>query len=164
MLQRLFPPQFDNAYRGSVFAMWLLIPIVLSKLFMGFNCAGLNPWISSRWVLEHADAIPIDAFSPEAVRIILFLFSAWGLALLVLSLLGILVLFRYRSMIPLTYLLLAMEQIGRRLLSAAYPIERASEVAGLSPGVLINWGFSIMLVVGLALSFLEQRKVARTRT
>jgi|CXWL01.1.fsa_nt_gi hypothetical protein len=158
MFSRLFPKQFDNNYRGYKLAIWLLVPIVLSKLFMGVNVAGFNPWISSRWVLQHADAIPIDRFGAEAGSVVVFLFSAWGLALLVLSLLGVMVLIRYRTMIPLMYLLLGAEQIGRKALSLMHPIVRTSEPGDFSPGVLINWGFTALLAFGLALSLAAPRE------
>ncbi len=157
MIGRIFPAQFDNDYRGHWLAIWLLGFLVLSKLVMGFNVAGLNPWISSEFVAKNADAIPLETFSAEAQSLVLFLFSAWGLALFVLSLLGLLVFVRYRAMIPLMFLLLAIEQLGRKALSIAHPITRAVEPGGISAGVLINWGFAAALVVGLLLSLAPSR-------
>jgi|SRR5580704_3256671 hypothetical protein len=37
MLSRIFPRQFDNAYRGHRFGFWLFVPIVLMELSMGAN-------------------------------------------------------------------------------------------------------------------------------
>jgi hypothetical protein len=157
MIGRIFPAQFDNDYRGHWLAIWLLGFLVLSKLFMGLNVAGLNPWVSSEYVLKNADAIPVETFNADVQSLVLFLFSAWGLALFVLSLLGLLVLVRYRAMIPLMYLLLAIEQIGRKVLATAHPITRAVEPGAISTGVLINWGFTAALVVGLLLSLAPSR-------
>ena len=113
-MSNLLPKRIDNGYRGHALAIWLLIPIVLMKLAMGVNVAGLNPWISSRFVLQNADGIPVDTFPTEAGAAVVFLFASWGLALLVINLLGVVVLIRYRAMIPLVYLLLSIEQIGRK--------------------------------------------------
>lgn len=152
MIERLFPAQIDNAYAGFGLAIWLLIPIVAMKLLMGLNVAGLNPWVKNREIMTTADGIPIESYSPDAASTAVFLFACWGLALFVLSLLGVIVLVRYRAMIPLMYLLLAIEQIGRKGISWANPIVRSGSGDGVSAGALINWGLSAALIVGLALS------------
>jgi hypothetical protein len=156
MLSRIFPRQFDNDYRGHWLAIWILVPIVLLKLLMGFNVAGLNPWISNRFVAQTADGIPLDTFGAEAASTVMFLFASWGLGLLILSLLGIVVLIRYRAMIPLMFLLLSIEQIGRKGIALFSPIVRAVETEGISFGVLINWGLTAALVIGLVLSLLNR--------
>ena len=157
MLSRLLPKQIDNNYQGLRVAIWLLAPLVLMKLLMGFNVAGLNPLIDNREILQSADGIPLDTFSAQAAAVAVFLFSAWGLALFVLSLLGVLVLLRYRAMIPLMYLLLAIEQIGRKGLSMVMPLERVGDAAGTSPSVWLNWALSAALVIGLVLSLIKRR-------
>ncbi len=159
MLSNLLPKQIDNGYRGHALAIWLLIPIVLMKLLMGVNVAGLNPWISSRFVLQNADGVPVDTFPAEAGSVVVFLFASWGLALLVINLLGVVVLIRYRAMIPLMYLLLSIEQIGRKGLAMLHLVPRSGEAAGgVSPGLWINWGLSAALVIGLILSLVSVRK------
>jgi hypothetical protein len=153
MFGRLFPPQIDNNYRGYGFAIWILVPILLMKFLMGLNVAGLNPWISNRQIAQTADGIPLESFGAEAASTVMFLFASWGLILFVFSLLGIVVLIRYRAMIPLMYLLLSIEQIGRTgIISRANPIVRAVETGEFSVGFLVNWGFVAALAIGLALS------------
>lgn len=151
MLEGLFPARIDNAYGGQSVALWMFGVIVAMKLIMGLNVSGLNPWVKNRDVLKLADGIAVDSYGPEAARTAVFLFSCWGLALFVLSLLGVVVLVRYRAMIPLMYLLLAIEQIGRKGLSWANPVAREKS-SGRSSGALINWGFSAALIIGLFLS------------
>jgi len=157
MLSRLFPKAFDNAYRGHWLAIWILVPIVLLKLAMAFNVAGLNPWVTSRFVIQNADGIPIDTFGAEAASVVVFLFASWGLGLLTLSLLGVIVLLRYRAMTPLMCLLLTIEQVGRKLIAYFSPIIRPTETDGVSFGALINWGLSAGLVIALILSLQDSR-------
>lgn len=152
MLDRIFPRQFDNAYRGHWLAIWILVPIVLLKLAMGFNVAGLNPWVTNRFIIQNADGIPIDTFGAEAASVVVFLFASWGLCLLALALLGVVVLVRYRTMMPLIYLLLSIEQLGRRAISYISPIIRPVATEGASYGALVNWGLTAALVIGLVLS------------
>ncbi len=157
MLSRLFPKQADNAYRGSPLAIWILVPILLMKLAMGVNVSGLNPWLSNRFVIEHADGIPISSYGPEAASVVMFLFASWGLGLLTISLLGVVVMIRYRAMTPLMYLLLMIDQLGRKAISQFSPIIRPAAPDGVSYAVLINWGFSAALVIGLILSLQDGR-------
>lgn len=110
MLTRLFPKQIDNHYPGRALAIWLLVPLVLLKLLQRANVA----WGDSRHILETWDRVPVGTFPTAAAYHLVFLFASWGLGILVLGLLGIVVLLRYRRMIPLLYLLLLIEQLGRR--------------------------------------------------
>lgn len=152
MFIRLFPKQIDNTYQGYALAIWLFVPLVLVKLLMGLNVAGLNPWVSNRYIAQSFDLIPLDTFSAEAASTVMFMFAAWGLALFVLSLLGVVVLIRYRAMIPLIYLLLAIEQFGRRGILTMSPVERAVEIHGITAALLINWGLMAALAIGFGLS------------
>ena len=156
MLSRLFPRQIDNAgYRGHVLAIWLFVPVVLVKLLMGFNVAGLNPFTRSRQILISADGVPVDSYPPEAATHLVFTFAAWGLALFVLALLSLIVLLRYRAMLPLMILALTIEQVGRKVQSSLMLPPPAT--ASLSIGAMINWGLSAALVLALALSLLKVR-------
>lgn len=162
MLSRLFPKQIDNDYRGYRLAIWILVPIVLLKLAMGFNVAGLNPWVSNRMVAERADGIPLDSFGVEAASTVMFMFASWGLGLLLLNLLALIALIRYRAMIPLIYLLLSLEQFGRKGVAVMSPIVReTARTEGFAPGALINWGLMIALAVGLVLSLAGPQTAGR---
>ena len=160
MLNLLFPSQFDNVYRGQWVAFWLLIPLVLLKFFMGLNVSGLNPMVDPRYILERADGIALAQFSKEAGDIIVFMFSAWGLALMMIALFGVIALVRYRSMAPLVYLLLGLEQIIRKASSMSVEINRAVEGDLGSPSIWINWALSISLVVGFFLSIWRRRNIS----
>lgn len=81
MLGRLFPKQLDNDYRGSVLAIWLLVPLALVKTLQGASVAG-----RSRSILETVDRVPLSSFPPEAALInwaflaaavVGFLLSVW---------------------------------------------------------------------------------------
>ena len=161
MLGRLFPRVIDNDYRGYWLAVWLLVPLVLLKLVMGFNVAGLNPWISNRQIAISADGFALASYGPEGSSVVIFMFASWGLMLLLLSLLGFVVLVRYRAMIPLMYLLLALEQFGRKAIGLAQPIVSAAKVEGLSPAFLINTGFMAVLLIGFLLSLATPRRYGR---
>lgn len=157
MFSRLFPRVIDNSYQGHVLALWLFVPIVLLKTVMGFNVSGLNPWISSRYILQTADGVPVDSFSASGASVVVFMFASWGLVLLILALLSIIVLIRYRAMLPLMILAVTIEQVGRKGIALINPILSTGD-GQLSAGFWINWGFSAALVLSLALSLLKVEK------
>src|SRR5665213_1845750 len=102
MLTRIFPKQIDNAYRGHWLAIWLMVPIVLLRLVIGFNSM-----VFARMVATSADGIPLDSFGTAGAEALIALL---GLYLLLFALLGVVVLIRYRAMIPFMYLLLLIQQ------------------------------------------------------
>lgn len=159
MLQRLFPKQFDNTFQGHVLALWLFAPLIVIKLLMGFNVSGLNPWIDNRYIATSVDGIPLDSYGPETASTFMFMFASWGLILFIFALLGLIVLIRYRAMVPLFYALLAGEQFGRFYLNTLHPIARAVKSEGISPSALFNWGLMAALALGLILAFLPRRQV-----
>src|ERR1700722_15525723 len=128
MLTRIFPKAFDNHYRGYRIAIWLFVPLVLIRLLMGGNFM----W-HPHDVAATADAIPLDSYSFAAAEAVISLYAQIGLYRLLLALLTVLALIRYRSMIPLLYLLLLAELLGSRLLDRLYPIAK-SGVASAGAG------------------------------
>jgi hypothetical protein len=156
MLTRLFPKRIDNDYRGRKLAIWLLVPLALVKLLQGASVAGLNPLATSRGILETADRVPVGTFPAEAASHLVFLFAAWGLGIFILGLLAAVVLLRYRAMIPLLYLLLLIEQLGRKVLST---VHLDSPFLSLQPSAanLINWGFLAVIVIGFLSSQSDRR-------
>jgi hypothetical protein len=157
MFQRLFPRQLDNDYQGHVLAIWLFVPVVLLKTLMGFNVAGLNPWISSRSVLQRADAVPVDVYPADAASHVVFTFAAWGLCLFVLALLAWVVIIRYRAMLPLMILALSTEQVGRMALSQMTLPHHAMAQSGIPISTLINWGLAALLLLALVFSLVDAR-------
>ena len=109
---------------------------------------GLGTVFNGRQAAGSADGIPLDSYTPAAADALVTLFAVWGLAQLVICLLCVLALIRYRAMIPLLFSLLLVEHLGRRLVLYLLPIARN----GTPPGFVINLVLSIVLIVGLVLS------------
>lgn len=157
MLSRLFPRTIDNSYQGHVLAVWLFVPVVLLKTAMGFNVAGLNPWVTSRYILQTADGIPVDSFSAYGASVVVFMFASWGLCLLILALLSIVALIRYRAMLPLMILAMTVEQVGRKGIALINPILSSGD-GHVSAGFWINWALLAALLLSLVLSLLKVEK------
>jgi hypothetical protein len=143
MLNRLLPRTIDNTYRGHRLAIWVLALVVLMKTIMS-----LNSIFNGYDVASSADGIPLDMYPPAAARTIVSLFAILGLAHFVLCVLCVLVLVRYRSMIPFMFALLVLEHLSRRLILYVMPIVRV----GRPPGFAVNVILLVLMIVGLALS------------
>ena len=143
MFRRLLPQRFDNLYQGQKPALWLFALAVFMRLIMS-----LNSVLNGRSVVTTADGIPIDTYAPAAAQTIVSLFSLLGFASLMLCLLSILSLARYRSMVPLMFALLLLQSLGAKLILWMLPIART----GKPVGVYVNLVLLSLLAVGLALS------------
>lgn len=148
MLDRLFPKQFDNNYRGHWLAIWLLVPILLFRV-----AQSVTVMFDPRYILINADAVPLDSFGAAGAEAVVSLAVLVALSGLVLPLQSIVVLIRYRAMIPFMYLCLLILDVGKRLLLLANPIERSG---ALSIGFLVNLALLALMLTGLALSLLNK--------
>jgi hypothetical protein len=153
MLGRIFPRQIDNAFRGYRLAIVLLVPLVLLNLVIGANSV-----IMTRRIAQ-IDGFALETFGALGEAAVLSLFALTGLLHFTFALLCLVVLLRYRAMLPLIYFLLSFEQIGRMVLLRLNPIER---VASEGAGVPLNLIFLAVLLIGFALSISERRIVQRT--
>ena len=97
---------------------------------------------------QSADSISLDTFGASGVEAVVALFATWGLAQLVFSVLGVLVLIRYRAMIPFMFVLFLLEHLARRWILLVKPIART----GTPPGIYINLVLLALMIVGLVLS------------
>ncbi|HYS89381.1 MAG TPA: hypothetical protein VEN78_30900 [Bradyrhizobium sp.] len=147
MLNQFLPKHIDNTYRGHGLALWLFAFLVLMKggIAAGTIFNGRNAAIS-------ADGIPLDTFTPAGEQAFVSLFAAWGLSQLMLNLIGLLVLVRYRAMVPFMFALLLLEHLSRKLIFLVMPIA----TTGTSPGFFINLVIVAVMIVGLGLSLRNQ--------
>ncbi len=125
MLNQLLPQRIDNTYRGYKLTLWLFGLVVLIKIGMS-----LNSIFNGYFVARSADGIPLDTFPSAAARTVVSLFAIWGLSHFVICLLCILVLVRYRSMIPFMFTLLLLEHLSRKLILQVMPIVRTGTPRG----------------------------------
>jgi len=148
MLGLLFPQVIDNRFRGQWLGYWLLAPVLLLKFGIALASI-LTPRRANT-----ADAIDLSTFSETALRDAATSTALLGLLHLCIALFCLLAMIRYRAMVPLIYLWLLVEFVGRRGVLELYPIDRTP---GPSSGSMVNLALIAMLVVGLALSLWPRR-------
>src|SRR4051794_39385335 len=107
MLDKLFPVSLDNTYRGYRAALWIFGFVIavraLQSAVIIFN--GYSTVIG-------ADGIPIDTYPAGAAQTIVGLFGLVSVWRLIFCLLAVLVLIRYRSAVPLMFVLLISSFLG----------------------------------------------------
>jgi hypothetical protein len=108
-----------------------------------------------RLVATNADGIPLDSFNAAGAQTVLALFALLGFYLLVLPVQSVVVLIRYRAMIPFMYLMLLFVQLGSRVLLLLHPAVRTST---MPVGLAINLAILALTLMGFALSLLSKKK------
>src|SRR5512136_1621365 len=143
MINPFLPRQIDNTYHGYKLALWIFAVLVFMKGLISLNCI-FNGYV----VASSADGIPLDTFTPACAQMVVSNFALWGLAQLMICLLGVLVLARYRALVPFMFTLLLVEQLARKLILQFLPIV----TVGKPPGLFVNLALFALMILGLALS------------
>ena len=143
MLNRIFPPQFDNNYQGHQLALWLFGLLILIKLGIS-----LSSIFDTYNVVRSADGIPLNTFTSRGAETVVSVTALFGLSQLLLASFGALALIRYRAMIPFLYILFLVEYFAKKWIQLVKPII----TVGTPPATYVNLVLIVLMVVGLVLS------------
>jgi hypothetical protein len=143
MFDKLLPRPIDNTYSGSKIALWLLGLIVFVHTLQSVLVL-----VNGYSIAQSADGIPLETYPPAAAQTILAIFMTASLRRLIISLMCAVVLLRYRSVVPLMFVVLGLSYLGGQVIFQFVPIVRV----GTPPGVIMNLIMFVLTVVGLALS------------
>jgi len=95
-----------------------------------------------------ADGIPLDTYAPAAAQTVVALFALGALSRLIISLLCVLVLVRYRSAIPFMFVVLLLSYLAGQLILHFVPLVST----GTPPAPFVNLVSFALMIIGLALS------------
>lgn len=143
VLNRIFPPAFDNNYRGSKIALWLFVLIT----FVHTSIA-LAAIFRSDGGAQSADGIPLDQYGPAAAQTVIGVLAFLGLASLSLCVLFIVALLCYRSMIPLLYTVCVIQWLAHKGIGRMKPIAYTTAATGH----YVSFGLLALTLIGLILS------------
>jgi hypothetical protein len=143
VLDDLLPQRLDDRYRGRKLALWLFGLVVAMK-----SAQSLAILFSGHDTGRDADGIPIDTYAPAAARTVVALLAQGSVWRLFFCILCVLVLVRYRSAIPLMFLLLALSSLASQLVFRFIPLDRV----GAPLGPLVNLILFVVMLLGLGLS------------
>jgi hypothetical protein len=143
VLDKLLPRPIDNRYSGSKIALWLFGLIVFVHIVQSVLVI-----VNGYSTAQSADGIPLETYPAAAAQTILAIFTVASLRRLIISLMCAVVLLRYRSAVPLMFVMLGLNYLGGQVIFQFVPIVRV----GTPPGVVVNLIMFGLTVVGLALS------------
>ncbi|MFL6257706.1 MAG: hypothetical protein ACJ74T_22095, partial [Pyrinomonadaceae bacterium] len=129
MFDKLLPQRIDNTYRGYKVALWLFGLIVGVRITQSVLVI-----VNGYSTAIGADGIPLDTYSPAAAKTVLALFAQGALSRLIVSLLCVLILVRYRSAIPFMFGLLLLNYLASQLIFQFVPLAHT----GTPPGLIVN--------------------------
>ena len=140
---RLLPATIGNEYRGSRVALIFFVFMAVMTV-----ARSLIHIVAPDGGAQSIATIPLDSFTANGAATVIHLFALWGLSQLIVGIVYVVALLRYRSLIPLLYLLALVEYATRLVLTRMKPIE----IAGTAPGGVGNYILIPVLAVMLWLS------------
>ena len=146
MLSKLLPQLVDNTYHGRTLALWLFAVVVAVK---SLQCVLIM--FKGSYVLRGADGIPLDTYTTAGAQAVVSVWALASLNRLIICLLCVLVLVRYRSLITFMFSVLALQYLASEAIFRAMPIVRT----GTPRALLVNLILFVLTVVGVFLSLWE---------
>lgn len=143
ILQRLFPKSADSTYSGLKIAYIFFVIIAI----VSFARSLIHIFLSD----GGANVIAGLDLSLGSENII-FAFGLWGVSQVVYALIQLLVAFRYKSLIPLMYIILIIETLGRMMVGIIKP----PILFHTPPGGYANWILLPLAIIMLILSLKQK--------
>lgn len=116
MLNIVFPRTVTNSYKGHKIVKWFLILLVL-KSFVSGSIHMFAPDGGAQTIAS----IALDEFSHQASGTVITIFALWGMEQFIIGLVGLVVLIRYQSLIPMMWAIYTIEYVMRKLLHFITP-------------------------------------------
>ncbi len=151
LLQKLFPPQANNDYKGNRFVLYASVPVLAVLLFR--SCVHFLKGDSG--VNSIATIIRFSG-TPDPNQVIYMFSSLWGSQQLLFVFLFVVVLVRYRNLLPLVYSFLVLEVLFRFVVGFLHPLTSAYYLR-TPPG---KWGNLPMLLIFSILLFLSLKQTS----
>ncbi len=148
ILSILLPARADNSLRGSKLPFYALILIAAIGTIR--SCIHIFSPDGGAGSIAGMD------LSVTGAGEVIFAFALWGSEQLIYALLQWLVIFRYRSLIPLMWVVQLLEILGRMLVGRIKPVT----FAHTPPGQFGNYIILVLSVLMLTLSLWGGRKTA----
>jgi len=148
MIDQILPRTIDNDYRGQKLAYVPFILLVLLRLVIGTNSI-----IHGYDVMTKADGVPLGTFPPAAVQALVSVWALLGLSRVIIGLFCVVVLLRYRSMIPLLFVVLLFQHLAGMAITHYFPLVNTTAPSA----TIVNLISITLLIVGLGLSIWKRR-------
>ena len=151
--KNILPKIVDNDFQGHRFALW---GFILFTLLMSWRA--IIHMLFEQYGFHQIANFQVISGDPDPMLLIYRFFSLWGFAQLIFCIVCWIVIFRYRALIPVMYLLWLFEWAFRTF---GYPLIR-EEIAvqglytnGMTPGSVGAPYISIVLLILFGLSIFK---------
>ena len=153
MMKKVFPRTVDNTYDGLEIAKWVLVLFIAKSFF----AAGVHMFAPDGGAQSIA-SMALDQFTQGGADSVVTMFGMWGIEQLVIGLIGVVVLVRYRALIPMMALVYVVEYALR---FAAPMFTPGVVTAHTPPGRMADFVLVPLSVVMFALSLITPRAKRR---
>jgi len=143
VLEKILPEQINNEFPGNKIALYTFLVMTIITIARSL----------AHMILPDGGAgsiATVDLTVDGAVTIV-GIFAQWGLSQLLMGILYIIVYVRYKSLIPLMYIIIFTEYVGRIVMGLSKPIE----TIGTAPGAIGNLVFIPLAVIMFILALLD---------
>ena len=148
LISKILPQNANSNYTGSKITYWVFV--LISIVSMVRSCIHLFSPDGG------AGSIAGINLSQGGAESIIFAFGLWGLSQVIYACIQLLVAFRYKTLIPLMYIILIAETLGRMLVGWAKP----PVLLHTPPGGAANY---IMLPLAIIMLILSLRNASAGR-
>ena len=132
MLSRILPATADNRYRGHALALWLFVPIVLMRV--AISCVHV---FYADGGMQSVSTMPLDAYAPGAAQNIVGLAARMGVEQLLACALFLVALLRYRSLLPLMYLMIVAQYAVEDVVVRMKPLALSGASGARGPALVL---------------------------
>ncbi|MGY5876541.1 MAG: hypothetical protein RTU30_12405 [Candidatus Thorarchaeota archaeon] len=129
MLEKILPEQINNDFTGYKFTAYAFLVITILTVARSLAHMFLPD--------GGAESIATIDLNVEGAGIIIGIFAQWGLSQLLMAGLYIVVYVRYKSLIPLMYIIIIVEYVGRIGMGLLKPIETMGRAPGATWNLII---------------------------
>lgn len=148
IFDRLFPVKVDNNYTGYPIAKWVFLIIIIPSVIRS-----LIHMFAPDSGAQSIATIPLDTFTQNGANSVILMLALWGSAQFLMSIVYIVVLWRYKSLIPLMYILMFLEYSLRMFLMHIKPIH----ISGTAPGHVIDYALVPLSLIMFFLSIAKAK-------
>jgi len=150
MFNKILPDTIDNTYKGNKIVLWFFY--LITAVTVVRSCIHIFKYDGGA---QSIATIPLDTFTEGGAAVVILIFAYWGLSQLMFGIIQVIVALKYKSLIPLMYLMLVIEWAGRFVIS----LFKTIETTGQAPGGIGNIVLPIVCFIMFFLS-INKRKMA----
>jgi hypothetical protein len=150
VMNTLFPEVADNVFKGNRIAYWVLWFYVFKSIFAGFV-----HMFASDGGAQSIGSVKLDSFTQGGADSVVTMFGLWGMEQFVIGLIVLVILWRYKSLIPLAWAIYAVEYSGRAL---SHEFTPGLVTEKTPPGVMVDTLLVPLAIVMLIFAIYTQKE------